>query len=338
VTGLALLADGLIRPWGAAAPLLAAEDYRGLVFAAYPSRVAGSALRALGARASGVWGAPLIDAFKARRLDAMGRPLWQYATNAPNADVAPYGVSNVVLWPSVLTLIADPDYLDGLPAEQRRWVERAAADAAAASVGLGRRELRLVDTACTVGGRFSRATPAAVNQLRAAFAPALAALEQDAGTRASIARIRALITDAPDDAALAIPSGCTGAPLGRLGVGQGRPSPYDGVYRWTLTPEDQSHDPFYDATAPHVTSVFTLWLDRQHWRMHATDSGRGPDQVYTGTFRVDGDRATFAWGQDGTALNVFRFKRTRDGLRVTGISGERGDLFVWAYKPWRQVG
>jgi hypothetical protein len=198
--------------------------------------------------------------------------------------------------------------------------------------------LRLVTAACDQGGRFTVATPEQLDALRRGFAPAVAALERDPATRASLARIRALVAGAPDDATFAIPPGCSGAPLARLVVGHRHSSAYDGVYRWTFTPADSTHDPFYDpATTTKGTTVVTMWLDRQHWRMHITDTSGAADQNYDGTYRVDGELATFAWGQDGTAVNVFRLTRTPDGLRVKGLSGDPGDRFVWGYKPWHRV-
>jgi TRAP-type C4-dicarboxylate transport system substrate-binding protein len=335
VTGLALLADGLQRPFGVSGPLLGPADYRGLRIGAYQSRATAAALGALGATTTSLWGGQLLAALDDGRVDGFERSLRIYAEDAM-AGTAPYATANVVLWPQVLVLIANPKTLAGLSAEQRRWLKAAAGDASAASVGLVRDEAPLVETACEQGGRFSSATPAQIRQLRAAFAHTLAGLERDPSTRASIARIRTLVAGVPQDASPAIPPDCMGSPPGGLEV-TGRSTPLDGVYRWTISDADARHDPNYTPGAPDTgTAVFTLTLTRERWRLQQRSSDGSPEQIYRGSFQVQGNRVTFAWSSAG-AVDVFRIKRTRDGLRLAGLRGNPGDLFVWGHNPWHNI-
>jgi hypothetical protein len=34
---------------------------------------------------------------------------------------------------------------------------------------------------------------------------------------------------------------------------------------------------------------------------------------------------------------VFRLERSGDGVRAIGISGDRGDLFVWGTNRWHKI-
>ena len=151
VTGLALLAGDLRRPFGVSAPLLDPQAYRGLHFGIYASSATTAALQTLGAQPVSRWSGNLATAIEAGQIDAFEHTLRLYVADNL-AGVAPYAAANVVLSPHVLVLIADP----GLPAAQRRWVEQAAADASAASIPLARDDAALVTTACAQGARFTR--------------------------------------------------------------------------------------------------------------------------------------------------------------------------------------
>jgi TRAP-type C4-dicarboxylate transport system substrate-binding protein len=61
VSGLAVLAGGLRRPIAVKRPLLSPSDWRGITFATVRSLLQAQAVRALGARVSNRWGAPLGD-------------------------------------------------------------------------------------------------------------------------------------------------------------------------------------------------------------------------------------------------------------------------------------
>jgi len=103
--------------------------------------------------------------------------------------------------------------------------------------------------------------------------------------------------------------------------------------------EDKKLQPNFDPAhpPPNDTSIFTLRLARQRWQLRVTGSGGPGEQNYSGTFRVDGDRITFQWEVGGLGLNVYRFRPTDDGLRLTGVSGDPDDEVVWTRNPWHEI-
>jgi hypothetical protein len=64
----------------------------------------------------------------------------------------------------------------------------------------------------------------------------------------------------------------------------------------------------------------------------------GPDHDH-GTFTIRGDRVRLVWPRI-PSVNVFRFRRDADGtIHWTPVLPmDRGDQFVWGYKPWERIG
>ena len=335
VKGIALFGDQMRRPFGARGPLHGPEDYRGVTVAAYPSKVTDAALEALGARPSHLFGTRLNDAIEHRTVGGLERTLRSYVGNV-TPPLAPYGTSNVVLWPQVLALIANPGTMTGLDDEQRRWLAQAAADAAAGSVERGREaERHAVEAACRAGGRFSRADEADVNALKARFAGTYAMLDEDAPTRGFISRIRDLDAATPPDAALDAPAGCDGRPPSPPKSSAAAARRFEGTWRWRLTQRDRRKDPFGDGEAHPGDDVFTVVIRDGRWQLHM-DAADGAIEDDTGTVTVNGDELAFTWDR-GATVDRFRYELDGDTLRLTGTGGDTGDLFVWATEPWRRI-
>jgi TRAP-type C4-dicarboxylate transport system substrate-binding protein len=122
---------------------------------------------------------------------------------------AQYVTANVVLWPLFDVLFVNPARVASLTAQQRGWVEQAAADAARNSVQLvSGQNGPSIRQACAMGARFATATPADVAALRRALSVVYQSLETSPQTSAFLRQIQQLKTSTPSGPAPAIPAGC----------------------------------------------------------------------------------------------------------------------------------
>jgi TRAP-type C4-dicarboxylate transport system substrate-binding protein len=207
VRGLALLAGGLRKPVGVARPLLRPEDWRGLTFAVFPSDGQAAAVRALGATPSPLFGPALDDALVDGSVDGFEKNLLVYSINSMEGE-APYVTLDVDLWPETAVLIGNPRSLDRLTAEQQRWVQEAATDAADRSADLVDVDQDLLGGLCSVGSHFATSSPDDRAAMAAAVAPVVEDLARDPATRSAIARIRELKAGTPPSDELRVPPGC----------------------------------------------------------------------------------------------------------------------------------
>ncbi len=212
VVGLGVLADGLRKPIGVAGPILGPADWEGIEFGTYGSDGQEAAIRALGATPRLVFGprreaAILDDAIAGFE---MGLFIYQAGPAPKWVALAPHVTTNVNLWPQMDVLIASPERLETLTAEQRGWLEDAADDAAGRSAALADTEADAIATACDFGARFHKASEADLAALRESFAPVLAELASDPQTKAFIEQIQELKASTAAEPEPAIPAGCTG--------------------------------------------------------------------------------------------------------------------------------
>jgi TRAP-type transport system periplasmic protein len=349
VTGLGVLADGLRKPIAVRKPLLGPADWRGVTFAAFRSREASEAIRALGATPSDVWGTQLdqrlgsgtVGGFEKSFLIYRLRNMW---------NQAPYITANVSLWPQTLAVIGNPDRLARLTSQQRAWLTEAVRDAAARSTGLIDGDARLLPGLCASGTRFADASPADLAALRNAFAPVYAQVERDPQTRRFIAEINRLKQHTPPGAALVIPGGCSGpapgssAGSGSPGVGTGQVTPVDGVWEVSYTrAELAAAHPDPSEIVPENYGSFTLTLHRGH--SSDTRPGARPSPQTTATYVVRGDTITFY--QDGAAWK-YRWSVYRQTLTFKKLGGQEPGCSLsvslgqceptgYVVKPWRRV-
>src|SRR5581483_4275575 len=191
LTGLGVLGEGLRKPVAVKAPLLGPDSWRGVTFAAFRSRAAAATVRALGARASDVWGDALSTALTNGRVQGAENDLITYYTNDRQAQ-APYVTANVNLWPRTEVVFANAASLGKLTSEQQGWLRAAAAGAAAASTERWDHDGQLAAELCKAGAHLVNASPADLAALRTSLAPVYASLGRDPQTRAFLARIEAM--------------------------------------------------------------------------------------------------------------------------------------------------
>jgi TRAP-type C4-dicarboxylate transport system substrate-binding protein len=332
VRGLGILADGLRQPIAVKHPLLGVGDWRGITFGSAKSQIQARAIRALGATPMEIFRRSRNQALLDGTLQGFEMSLLVYEHNVPPPR-APYVTANVILWPQLDVLLANPGRLARLTGQQRGWLQQAAqaaADRSAALAERANRDAQALKNACQSGARLATASPADLAALRTAFAPVYASLERDPQTKAFIERIQALKRSAPAGAPLAIPAGCTGKapqqPAARAGT---VPVDLNGTYRYLLTKEDARKGG--EANLDEFPSVTTVKL--QDGRVDGGCFGQGA------TYSVTGDQITFDTPEYGSTMTFTFSVDGKGNLHLTPTpSVDKGGAFECSYKPWTKIG
>jgi TRAP-type transport system periplasmic protein len=213
VAGLGLLANSLRMPVAVAKPLLGPASWQGITFGTYLSEGQEEAIRALGATPLVAFGAVRDHFLTTGQLQGFEFDLLRYEQNVYWSK-APYITANVALWPQVDVLMASPNRLAALTAQQRGWLQQAAQEAADRSANLtAAAEASVVPALCSHGTRFAQASQGDLASLRETFARVYLDLESDPQTRSFISQIQAIERATPPGPALIIPDGC----LARIG-------------------------------------------------------------------------------------------------------------------------
>jgi TRAP-type transport system periplasmic protein len=327
VVGLGVLADGLRKPIGVAAPILGPADWEGITFGTLRSNGQAATIRALGATPAQVFGKQREQGIENGTIQGFEMNLWNYEANVM-PHLAPYVTANVTLWPQMDVLLAKPARLAALTAEQREWVQQAARDAAARSAALADKDAQTVRGACDAGARFANATEADLAALQAAVAPVYTQLQQDPETRRFIEQIQALKRATSRGSGLAIPPDCTGkAP--QQSASTGTAVPYlNGTYRYVLTKEDAAKGG--EANLDEFPSVTTVTL--KDGEVEGGCFGAGA------TYSVAHDQITFDAPEYGYSM-TFTFSKDRHGnLDLTPVLPmDPGDAFQCSYKVWTKI-
>lgn len=346
VTGLAILAGGLRKPFSVQQPMVSVADFKGKTFQVFESKLNDASVKALGAipkrTAPGALDAGLVDG----SIDGFEKQLSTVLINGTHR-IAPYVAANVNLWPETIALIAGEQWLASLSTQQRDWLTRAARVAATASVDTLPKEADTLRALCGLGLRAASATSEQRAELRRAFDPVYAELRRDRTTAGFLDRIERTKASLPETSELVVPTACRGrAPTPSPATGTPSPAPepsadakaLDGVYRWTLTAEEAKRagwpeDPRYPF--PHV---FTMTLRAGRWEHNVRDAIRAADYG-GGSYQVEADLLRLAW-DDGGATMSFRFTADADGNLTLkpepGTSIE--DAFVIASQRWDRIG
>lgn len=344
VTGLAILGDGLRRPIGIDEPIVTRADWRGIGFGTYASEYQSAAIAALGASPGPGFGAARDEAIEAGTIQGFEFHLNAYHENLAERT-APYISANVIFWPRTLVLFVNPDRFGRLTAEQRGWLEQAAADTAASSTDLVADETNVVRDICLSGGRFAEASGSDLAALRDALAPVYTALERDAATKAFIERILELKSTIAAGTGLVVPTDCTGVAPGRPdATGGSAPEALNGTYRWTLTTEDVLASPTEDKSAGHLATfpwIFTMTLQDGTWSLTHTGAGQPFSDAPGDPFSVAGDQISFVWPEGGGPGYTITFTFSVDdqgGLHLRPVEPMNpGEVFVWTTHPWTKI-
>jgi TRAP-type C4-dicarboxylate transport system substrate-binding protein len=333
--GLALFAGPLSRPVGTRAPLLRARDYRGLAFGVRPSPVAEGGVRALGARPVELAQHTIFGLYL--RVGRRPAPQTAYEDDLDalffdrDDGARPWVTANVALWARPLALVANPRRLRSLSAQQRAWLERAAAGAARAPIRLDR-DAALGPELCAAGVRIAVAPRSAIAALRRAWGQPAARTARRPALGAGIRRIAALRRRAGPDPPARVPPGCVRRPGPGAGVRSTLP---EGIYRMRVTAADvRAADRFGNAAQ---TGTQTLTLRDGRWHLVITEPGRYEER---GTYAGTRLRTTLISHRpvidDRAYVSVVA---DRDGLRFA--VGRAPNAFwpvVFASHRWRRIG
>ena len=202
ITGLALLGGALRKPIAAEAPLLSADDWKGITFQSFPSAGQAAAITALGATPSNVLWESLDAGVVAGDIRGFEKSLNIVRINAQE-HIAPYITTNVNLWPEPSIVFANPASLARLTDTQRGWLAEAARRTAAESSKLYDDQSEL-ESLCEQGAQPVAATPAELEGLRVAFQPAIDAIRSGPASD-TLERIEALKTTVTPEAPLTLP-------------------------------------------------------------------------------------------------------------------------------------
>jgi TRAP-type transport system periplasmic protein len=329
VVGLSVLADGLRRPIGVTAPILSPADWRGITFGTLRSNGQAEAIRALGATPAQIFGSEREQALGKGTIQGFEFSTWLYS-NPKWPHLAPYVTANVILWPQMDVLLANPARLEALTGEQRGWLEEAARDAAARSAALADKDARALGVACASGARFAEASEADRAVLEAAFAPVYASLEQHPETKAFIERIRALKESTHAEPVLSIPAECTGQAPEQAAAGTGNAPAYlNGTYRMVLTRADA--EKVGDPEAEEFPVVETITLKDGELE-------GGCFGASGGTYWVEDDRITFDSVEYDPNVTVTFAVDDQGNLELTPVPPiDPGTAFQCFYKPWTKI-
>lgn len=208
VVGLGLMVGPLRRPFAAESALVAPEDWKGVSFRTFGSRVERDAVAALGAIPVDA-GTDWIDLVGSGDLSGGEMDLAQYALNNYGSRAGNV-TSNVVLWPKVFVLTVNRSKFEGLSDEQRTWIRTAAENAVQTSVASAYDEDSLIPSLCRTGVRFARATPDQIEELHRRLQPVRDRLT--AAHPADMAGIRTLVNRYAEIDEPAVPADCMSRP------------------------------------------------------------------------------------------------------------------------------
>jgi TRAP-type C4-dicarboxylate transport system substrate-binding protein len=327
VVGVALVPDYLRHPAGMGRPLVSPADFHGARVRIQPSRVSAALIKALGAAPAEISNSEIGYAIGQKQIDGQEVAM----LSNPGGSVL---AGNVVFFAKAMTLFANHDSYDRLTEEQQRILRGAAAATVRHAVLRYPTDAEIAQHFCFDRRRIVFATASDLATLRREAQPVYRMLEADAETKRLIRQIEAWKRTTPVDPAMTVSAQCRRIqrPVGTAGPLRAA-SVLDGTYRWVLTRSD-AHRRFGPHLNPGDTypMVGTAILRRGTWRLVGADGDRG-------SFTIRGSRIRFVWPRVASVL-VFTFVRDDDGtihLKPV-LPMDRGDQFVWAYKPWRRIG
>ncbi|WP_225753227.1 TRAP transporter substrate-binding protein [Actinotalea sp. Marseille-Q4924] len=343
VTGLAAFPGPVRRPVAAGEPLIGRADFEDVPFFVWDGDVSELTVEALGATAVEVTPEERNAGIEDGTIHAFDNTL---LFMADKTDWATRAMSlNVGLWPSVSVLVANPDTLAGLSAEQRTALLDVVEATSSTAFDRLPDEQELVDQACANGFTFGLAPAEELAHIRAAVEPVHERLRADDTVALYLDEIEALTRDVETELPT-VPDGCDGTtgPGGDTAepgaAPAGAPTELDGTYAITWTVEDLTEalggedNPTAEQDARNNAGTIQLTFDRGRYDLVYTALG----DSCPGTFIVDGDRVVL------TATTVPSEWDCGDGLGQTVADAAwrlaDGDLTLsdWELSPTPDVG
>jgi TRAP-type C4-dicarboxylate transport system substrate-binding protein len=332
VVGLGVLPGPLRRPLSALRPLRTPADFAGLRVGYQGAGEPAAALRALGARPVQVVPGPSwhgIDAIE-QQVDAIN-------TNSYDA-FAKFLTANVILWPRPMVVFISRRVFASLTRKQQEALTGAVPAVVNKTVTtLEAQERDALADICRRGIRLVSASPADIDRLRAASAPAVAQLERPPRTRSFLTTIIALRKRV---APLGEPS--LRCPKSAQPHGTGLPG---GNYTTTITPDDAARELARiprrereqaglspDGVRDALQSQFTLSLRHGTFVVDQRHADGSREIGIEGTYSLFRDRFV-GKGSNGDTLRA-RWSFDGTNLRFSDFSFPGAYRLVWASEPW----
>jgi TRAP-type C4-dicarboxylate transport system substrate-binding protein len=317
LVGLAVLPGPLRRPVGLTGPLVTPRDYAGATIGIRYGRVAQDSLKALGATPKGYRIGSLAG------LDGAELDLATIDSNGYDA-VGSRLTANVVLWARPETIVIRRATFERLTPAQRQVLRRAGREAVGPVHARLEKEQQAALTAICGRGMLALDTASAsqLAELRKAVQTVSDGLERDPGTRGSLAEIRKLGSNGPEQVR------CSTAARGKE---------IEGVWRSSVTRADILAHGGSAAEAATYFGSNTLELADGGWTF------RGERTVVTGTYVVAGEvlrltmRTCTANPCSPGMVTEYTWSRYRDTLSL----GRRAGRPAWpalVVKPLRRSG
>jgi TRAP-type C4-dicarboxylate transport system substrate-binding protein len=245
---------------------------------------------------------------------------------------------NLVLYPKMITLVANAAFWNGLSRAQQTTLTTAAQKTQDWAIANRVGEREAAANYCAGGGTIVLTEPQALADFRVAAAPIYAELEKDQRTKRTIEAIDSLASDNRGAGVQACAPGTTVPTIPAEVAARGGDLP-NGVYRVEVT------DEFLRSMGQNVNDVhedhgvFTYRMQDGHMTWdQAAENVSGPvhgDAVY----QVDGNKMAFKWGANmGGAILQFTWTVDGDGALHFTQTDYTTDA-NWLFKlPWPRVG
>ena len=337
VHGLTMFPESLRHFFSFTSPILKPADVKGRQIRYVSSPDVATLITTLGATAVD----PSFDDFTAGVRDgSITAADSEFATGLDTNPRPATATGNMVLYPKMITFVANSEFWDGLSGAQQKVLTTAAQRTQdwAVDPANGVSESEAAANYCAGGGTIVLTDSAALADFRAAAAPIYTEFERDAATKRTIDAINALApaTADPSVTACGPPSATPTAPDAVVARGGDLPN---GVYRSEVTDEflrsiGQSAS---DVHEDHGVFTYRMQDGQMIWDQ-AVENVNGPvhgDAVY----QVDGNKMSFKWGENmGGAILQFTWTVDVDGTLHFTQTNYTTDA-NWLFKlPWQRVG
>jgi TRAP-type C4-dicarboxylate transport system substrate-binding protein len=337
VTGLALLPEGLRHVFAFGDPPLSPADYHGMGIRAPTSKTTYAAFQALGATPDDFGGSD--DRFtEGVRNGQIGGAESSFAL-AGTLPAPTAAVGNVTFFPKVNSLVINTKAFKDLTEDQRAILRDAAQRTVDWAIRTTRSDAEVATEYCANGGRIALASRPEVAKFQQAVQPVYQQLEQDAATKAMIARIRSLSGE-PGPAQTAVKPCAPGAAAQATPGDEAGKSFPEGVYRIEMPEEFLVQAGVDRPTAHNHAGIWTLTFKNGQF------IGECPGSTYS----VQDGRITIQMGPQvercgtaaGKVLFSARWALQGDQLRFLDVrSGHGSDLLVetlFGGKPFTKIG
>jgi TRAP-type C4-dicarboxylate transport system substrate-binding protein len=338
VTGLALLPEGLRHMFAVRNPPLSPADYRGMEVRAPLSKTTYATFEALGAKPDDFGGD--YDRFADDvRKGQIGGAESSFALAAANLPAPTTAVGNVTFFPKVNSLVINSKVLKGLTEDQRAVLHDAAQHTVDWAITTTRSDAEVAKEYCANGGRIVLASTADVARFEGAVQPVYRQLEQDAATKAMIARIRSLSGQTTPGQTAVKPCGPGATVQATVGSDTVGAFP-EGVYR-TDMPEEFLVQAGVDRLDAHNhAGIVTLTFKDGQF---ITDCPRSSYSVQNGRVIIQmGPQGEGCGTAAGKVLFSARWTLQGDQLRFLDVrSGHGSDLLIqtlFGGKPFTKIG